>query len=180
MDMTIYKRRLLDRITEPAYLEGLAERPVEQLRAMRAECATAENELSFERRLCQARIDIIEAELARRTGGGGDLVAQLPRILAGEMAEQTGPLPQRAPDLSVPRNADVPRRRVEEIAGEHILGRLPNMSDDELRQVVESLRSHERSISASRRRVHEVIDALQAELVRRYQSGEADPSAALR
>lgn len=178
--MTSYKRRLLDRITDPAYLQGLSERPVEELRAMRAECASAENELSFERRLCQARIDIIEAELARRTGGGGDLVSQLPRILAGEMGEQAGPLPQRAPDLSVPRNADVPRRRVEEIAGEHILGQLPKMGDEELTQVADSLRSHERSISDARHRVHEVIDLLQAELVRRYQSGEADPSAALR
>lgn len=179
--MAIHKRRLVDRITEPSYVEALAQKPVEELRAMRAECAEAGNELSFERRLCQARIDIIEAELARRAGGGeGRLVAELPRILAGEIAGPSGPLPQRAPDLSVPRNADVPRRRVEEIAGEQVLGRLPQLSDQELKGVLESLRAHERAISDTRRRVHEVLDALQAELVRRYQSGEADPSAALR
>ncbi|MFP5299343.1 MAG: hypothetical protein ACLGHL_10190, partial [Actinomycetota bacterium] len=52
------KRRLVERIMDPSYLDGLAERSMEELRSMREECREGENELSFERRLCQARIDI--------------------------------------------------------------------------------------------------------------------------
>jgi hypothetical protein len=42
-----------------------------------------------------------------------------------------------------------------------------------------SLAEHERNLSARRRKLHEVMDLIQAEIVRRYTSGEADPTAAL-
>ena len=42
-----------------------------------------------------------------------------------------------------------------------------------------SLAEHERKVSERRKKVHDVLDRLQAEIVRRYTSGEADPSAAL-
>jgi hypothetical protein len=175
------KRRLVERITDPAYLEGLAEKTLEELRAMREECREGENELSFERRLCQARVDILTAELDRRDGKGeGDLLSRLPEILATESAIASDlPLPSRAPDFSIPRNADVPRRRVEEIVGEQTLARLAQISSEELRGIIQSLAVHERSVSERRKQVHDVQDALQAELVRRYASGEADPTAAL-
>lgn len=150
---------------------------------MRDECRDGENELSFERRLCQARIDILTAELERREGKGeGDLLDRLPQILAegghgGESPD--APLPARAPDFSIPRSADVPRRRVEEIAGEQTLARLSQISVDEIKGIIESLAEHERTVSARRRRAHEVMDEIQAEIVRRYTSGEADPTAAL-
>src|ERR687896_2748852 len=82
--MVEQKRRLVERITDPAYLEGLADKDLAELRAMREECREGELELSFERRLCQARIDILTAELERRAGGGGegDLVSRLPEILS--------------------------------------------------------------------------------------------------
>ena len=175
------KRRLVERITEAAYLEGLTAKTLEELRTMREESREGENELSFERRLCQARVDILTAELDRREGRGeGDLLSRLPEILATETAPSSDlPLPARAPDFSIPRNADVPRRRVEEIVGEQTLAQLPKMSSDELRSIIQSLAAHERTVSERRKRVHEVVDALQAELVRRYASGEADPTAAL-
>ena len=51
---------------------------------MHEECAEAELALSYFRRLAQARMEILEAERARRERGGsvGDLVADLPRILS--------------------------------------------------------------------------------------------------
>lgn len=175
------KRRLVDRITHPTYVEGLTDRSMEELRAMREECRESENELSFERRLCQARIDILSAELERRTGAGGDedLVARLPEILATEGGASGSPLPSRAPDFSIPRNADIPRRRVEEIVGEQTLARLPALGADEIKGIIESLGEHEKTVSVRRRAVHEVVDAIQAEIVRRYTSGEADPAQAL-
>jgi hypothetical protein len=174
------KRRLVDRVTDPAYTADLEKKPEQDLRAMRDECRDGETDVSFERKLCQARIDILTAELARREGKeGGDLVSLLPQILASERSGREGPLPDRAPDLSIPRTADIPRRRVEEIAGERTLSRLSQIPDDEIRQIIDSLREHEREMSARRKALQEVLDRIQAELMRRFKSGEADPTAAL-
>lgn len=179
--MTEQKRRLVERITDPTYLQRLGDASLDELRIMRDECREGENELSFERRLCQARIDILSAELERRAGNStAGLLEQLPEILADERTRQSNaPLPARAPDFSVPRNADVPRRRVEEIVGEQTLARLGSISADEIRTTIASLGEHESAVSARRKKVHEVLDAVQAEIVRRYVSGEADPSSAL-
>lgn len=173
------KRRLVERIAEPSYLQALAERSVEELRDMREECREGENELSFERRLCQARIDILGAELDRRAGRGGegDLVSRLPAILAAEGAGDHGPLPSRAPNIAIPRNADVPRRRVEEVLGEQTLARLSTLPNEAIEHIIGSLREHETVTSQRRKAVQEVMDKIQAEIVRRYTSGEADPVA---
>ena len=179
--MTGRERRLSERVTHPSYLEGLQEKSIADLRAMREECREAETEVSFERRLCQARLDILSAEISRREGGtDDDLVARLPQILGGE-ARRDGdqPLPTRAPDFSAPRNADVPRRRVEEVVGEQTLARLTEIDLDELRQIIETLAEYERTVSARRHSIQDVMDKVQAEIVRRYTSGEADPTAAL-
>ncbi len=178
--MNDQNRRLVERIAEPDYVDDLGSRSIEDLRVMREETREGENELSFERRLCQARIDILNAELERRSGGSdGDLMARLPEILATEGGGGGGSLPSRAPDFSIPRNADVPRRRVEEIVGEQTLARLPHLQSEEIKRIIGSLAAHERTVSDRRRRVHEVMDNIQAEIVRRYTSGEADPAAAL-
>jgi anti-sigma-K factor RsiG len=180
--MTEPRRRLVERITEPSFVAGLAEKSNEELRALRLACKEGENETSFERRLCQARTDILAAELERRKGESAeddDLVQRLSKILGSERRGESGPLPSRAPDFSIPRNADVPRRRVEEIVGERTLARLPALQSEEIRGIISSLEEHERSLSSRRKAIHEVMDAIQAEIVRRYRSGEADPSAAL-
>lgn len=173
------KRRLVDRVIDPSYSENLSDKSEAELRQMRDECKDGETDVSFERRLCQARIDILTAELARREGKGeGSLVERLPQILATESVERTG-LPSRAPDFSIPRTADIPRRRVEEIAGERTLSSMSNMPDDEIRGIVESLRAHEQDLSAKRKSLQEVVDRIQQEMMRRFKSGEADPTAAL-
>jgi hypothetical protein len=177
--MVEHGRRLVERITDPSYADGLESRSMDELRTMRDEAREGENELSFERRLCQARIDILHAELERRTSGGDDLLGKLPEILAPEGGTEDMPLPSRAPDFSIPRNADVPRRRVEEIVGEQTLARLPHVQTEEIRSIIESLAAHERAVSDRRRLVHEVMDKIQSEIVRRYMSGEADPATAL-
>src|SRR3954451_16975889 len=72
------------RVLDPAYLAQVESHSVEELRSMHAECLELETEVSYVRRLTQARIDILEAEGRRRTSGGSleDLIAQLPQILA--------------------------------------------------------------------------------------------------
>lgn len=180
--MSERKRRLVERITESGFIEGLEHMSLEDLRSIRDECREGENEVSFERRLCQARIDILTAELDRRSGKEpGGLLSRLPEILAAEgEGGDDGPLPNRAPSLAIPRNADVPRRRVEEIVGETTLVRLAQLQPQEVQAIISALADHERSLSEKRREIHDVLDRIQAEIVRRYTTGQADPTAALR
>ena len=175
-------RRLSEKVSDETYLEGIGDKAIEELRSMRDECREAENEISFERRLCQARIDILTAEVSRREGGSQEeLVSRLPEILGGEGRRQgNSPLPDRAPDFSIPRNADVPRRRVEEILGEQTLARLSDLDVEEVRAIIQNLAGHEANLSTKRRRIHDVMDELQSEIVRRYTIGEADPTSAFR
>lgn len=178
--MSEVKRRLVDRIIEASYVQGLTELSMEDLRALRDQCAEGETEVSFERRLCQARIDILSAELDNRSGKStGDLISRLPEILAEGGGGSAGVLPSRAPDLSIPRNTDIPRRRVEEIVGEQTLARLSQVPSEEIKRIIESLAEHERTLSEKRKRVHEVVDSVQAEIVRRYTSGEEDANSVL-
>jgi hypothetical protein len=180
--MTEQKRRLTERIVDPGYMDGLRDKSIAELKEMRTECRDGENEISFERRLSQGRVDILKAELIRRKGGGEDedLVAKLPEILGGGQTRSSdNPLPSRAPDFSTPRSADVPRRRVDEIAGEQTLARLRELDEDEIERILQSLAEYEEKLSSKRKQVHTVMDEIQAEIVRRYQSGEADPTEAL-
>ena len=181
--MAEMKRRLVERIAEASYIEGLGDKSADELETMRTEVSLLENDLSFERRLCQARIDILSAELDHRTGKvEGDLISRLPQILADETKHaspkpsSTQSLPSRAPDASVPRIADVPRRRLEEIVGGQTLARLTTMPEEEIKTSISSLVDYERTLSGRRKKVHEVLDAIQGELVRRYSTGEADAS----
>src|SRR3954449_8595270 len=72
------------RVLDPAYVLDVESNTVEELRAKHAECLELETEVSYVRRLTQARIDILEAEGRRRRSGGSleDLIARLPQILA--------------------------------------------------------------------------------------------------
>src|SRR3712207_6231162 len=115
--MTEPKRRLVERILDPTYLEGLSDKPLEELRSKREECKEAETEISFERRRAQAGMDIRAAELERRAGGRDeDLMSRLTQILATDTRSDTRlTLQSRAPDFAIPRIADIPRRRIDEI-----------------------------------------------------------------
>src|SRR5215212_10708117 len=72
------------RVIDPGYLQELDARSLEELRSMHAECLELETEVSYVRRLTQARIDILEAEINRRSSGQSleQLIEALPQILA--------------------------------------------------------------------------------------------------
>ena len=79
-------RRRVDKVLEPDFLAGLAEWPLERVRRSHTECLEIETEVSYVRRVAQARLDILAAELDRRARGGsvGDLIAALPEILSDD------------------------------------------------------------------------------------------------
>lgn len=175
-----------ERVLADGYLGELRSRPIDEIRAMRAECQAIEVALSYMRRLVQGRIDIVAAHLQGRASGEGggdlaDLVEHLPEILGGREAGRPRGV-GRLPALMAPSEADeqVLRAELDAVAGEEFLARLPEIPDDEVRAVLDRLSELERTVSARRRALHERIDALQAELTRRYKSGEASVESLLR
>jgi hypothetical protein len=164
------------RILDPAYLEGLEGRSIEDIRSMRAACQEIETGLSFFRRVVQGRLDIADAELARRREGGdsGDLtslIERLPEILSDHLrAPGNGRLPT---SLGPGRPDEELHARLDAIVADHRLDSITEIDDDALAAAREALAELEAEVSRRRRAMFERIDTLQAELTRRYRSGEA-------
>ena len=81
--MAEYVRRI-DKILAPEHVAGLEARSLDEIRALRKEASEVETEVSYVRRLAQARGEILKAEITRRSEGGSlaDLIARLPEILS--------------------------------------------------------------------------------------------------
>jgi hypothetical protein len=154
------------RVLDPAYLADLPSRSDDQLRGMHAECLELETEVSYVRRLIQARIDILEAERERRASGGTveDLINALPQILA-----DTGPRASAAASrLPLKMAPDEESEWAPELAEtEGLLANLPALDDDDLVEAAERLRALERDVSAERRALFTVIDRIDLDLAER-------------
>jgi hypothetical protein len=168
---------------DPAYLADLEKLPIEDLRAKRAACAELEMELSYLRRLAQARVDLLLDESERRRRGDPEpkpeeLVGRLARVL-GEHDRSEGP--GRLPAFLAPAEAAQLRlaARVEELLPADQLAMLSTLPSAKLGELLDLLSQLERSVSNERRSLHDVLDRLQEELVRRYRSGEATVSTLL-
>ena len=166
----------LERIFGADYLADLEQRAITDVRAMRAECQEIETGLSYLRRLVQGRLDIVGAEQQRRRSGAepgdlSELISQLPEILADRTrAPGFGRLPQ----LMAPGEIDADlTARLDAIVGDHDLETLPTLDDAGLSQIHDDLEAFEREVSGIRRQLFDRIDALQAEITRRYRTGEA-------
>jgi hypothetical protein len=168
----------LDRVLDNAYVGDLESRSIEEIRAMRAESQAVETGLSYVRRLAQGRLDIVAADLRRRREGGDppdlhSLVEHLPEIL-GEHVHAAGV--GRLPTLMAPRDDEVTRQltaRLDAIVDANVLGALDQLDDDEALALTNQLADLERQVSERRQALFTRIDALQAELTRRYKTGEA-------
>lgn len=172
--------RRIDRVLAEDYLSGLAEAPLADVRSMRAEAEQEEVDLSYVRRLVQGRIDIVRAELSRRTspGGEGSLVDSLVEVLTDQGAR--GPARGLGRHTTVePSRVDTHQRYVEALVADVDLSDTTARTAEELERAQTLLEAEELSISAKRRQVQAVLDALQAEITRRYRDGEADVSALL-
>ena len=169
----------LDRILDDDYLAGLQDFGMHEVRARRDECQEVENALSYARRITQGRLDIVGAEIGRRAGGQGpsDLAGIVDRLEKGEMlGEHSRPEGfGRLPVLLAPGSeVDELITEIEQTVEADVLERLPELSDAEVRELASRLEELERSMSSRRRAVFERIDALQAEVIRRYKSGAAN------
>ena len=61
-----------ERVLAPAFLDGLREWPISELRARRRLAESAEQHLSFLRRMLQGRLDILTSEQRLRGTAGAD------------------------------------------------------------------------------------------------------------
>jgi hypothetical protein len=160
-------------------MDELSPLPLDEVRARRAALQNDEGGLSYLRRLVQGRRDIVAAAPRNRGGSMSSLVDDLPEILGEHVhAPGTG----RLPTLMAPSAEDETRLRAEldAVVAPESLTALDRLDDDELADLVVRLNAFEREISERRRDVHHDIDALQAELTRRYKTGEADVESLLR
>ena len=152
----------LEHLTRSDALDGLGDWPVQRVRELRDACREVELKISYHRRIAQGRLDIALAERERRASGG-DLVDALPGILADR-----------------PSGASHSDRAIgiidldhDDMEDEPSITDLPDLSTDELSDVIERLALTERRLSDQRRALLDNLDRLQAELVARYRDGRA-------
>lgn len=172
----------LDALLDPGYLGDVRAHPIAKVREMRAECQAVESGLSLLRRVVQGRLDIVGVELTRRADGGDpadlpELIAKLPEVLSDRThAPGVGRLPQIMAPGELPEDLQA---EVDGVAGAGALADLPSLSDDELRGIADALMGLEEKVSAQRQALFDRIDTLQAEITRRYKTGEASVDALL-
>jgi hypothetical protein len=172
-----------DPLLDPTYLDDLPSRSMDDLHAMRDECVAVETGLSYLRRMVQGPLDIVSREIVRREVGGdaadrATLIDELPGILAdGPRTPGNGRLLQTLepteidPDLAAELDA---------LVGGGIVGEVTTVDDSTLVDLQGRLTEFEQRVSERRRAYFDRIDALQAELTRRYRTGEASVDNLLR
>lgn len=182
-------RRALDRVLAPDFLDDLQEMDLPTLREHRTVAEQEEADLSYARRLIQGRLDLLEAEEARRAGTDGapgevsharsdaELVASLTDILADPRRTDHG----MGRFTSVePSRVGEHRRRAELAVADPHLSDLTAMDDAQLAAARRRLEGLEHELSADRHRVQVAMDACTDEITRRYRDGVVSVDDALR
>ncbi|MFF8380743.1 ABC transporter substrate-binding protein [Streptomyces sp. NPDC015661] len=141
-----------------------------ELRALRRDAQSDEADLSYVRRMLQGRIDILRAELARRTDPEAPVLDRLSEILADVPSRHRSSA--RHVTLSTPRGEEY-RRLATEMLSEVELSDLTARTDDELHAAMGRLAGYEQQISRRRQRLQRTADDCSAEIARRYREGEA-------
>jgi hypothetical protein len=165
-------RRRIDRVLDPAYTEGIASRPLADVRVLRDEAAQEETDLSYLRRLLHARIDIVRAEQHRRATG--DATAVVERLAAILSANAVGPATGSGRHTTLePSRAEAHRRHVEALVSDVDLSDVGTLPDEKLDDALSTYLAEESSVSARRREVQAVMDLLNEEIAGRYRLGSA-------
>jgi hypothetical protein len=161
-------RQLLD----PEYVASLQARSLDDLRAMRSRCSEYELTVSYDRRMVQARVEILDAERDRRARGGSldELVADLPRILGAEPSRPAAATTRVTNTQSPSIELHWPDGR-EELIADSTLANLPALDERELDETMDRLRDFERELSEIRHQLHGVIETLDREIASRQVAG---------
>ncbi|RLE26274.1 MAG: hypothetical protein DRJ50_01270 [Actinobacteria bacterium] len=142
-----------------------------ELRGLRHQLQNEDDAVSYARRVAQARLDLVAAEAVRRSdSSGGEAGDDLRSVLAKHLTGGPARPPRPTEDLS-----DHPLAvELDETCAKKGLGHLKSLDDAELVALTEAIGEFEARVSSDRRARFDRLDALSAELVRRYRDGEAD------
>ncbi|MFD0270166.1 AmfC protein [Streptomyces sp. NPDC127106] len=157
--------------TTPATALGLPE-----LRTLRREAQRDEADLSYIRRLLQGRIDILRAELARRSDPEAPVtpeppvVDRLSEILADAPSSRSASA--RHVTLGTPYGEEY-RLLAAEMLADVELSDLQARTDAELHDAMGRLVGYEQQVSRRRQLLQRTVDDCSAEITRRYREGEA-------
>ena len=141
---------------------------LDELRALRSELQQQDDVVSYARRVAQARLDLVKSEIERRVSGV-DVSDVVTTVLSRQLTGGPARPPRPAEDLSDNRLS----AELDQICSAHGFGRLDELDDDGLTALSEAIGAFERRVSADRKARFDELDALSAELVRRYRDGEA-------
>jgi hypothetical protein len=168
-DVTEHRRRI-DIVLEPEYLEGLTDLDLDEVRRRRDTATDVEAQISYYRRLLHGRMDLLDFEQRRRRGEDErSILEALPEILAKGMILGSEPTLKHIETMP-PLPSVTGRRLIDKIMDDGVLASLPELTDDEVKEAMERLREVETQLSGQRRQLHQVIDALQDEMISRYRS----------
>ena len=164
-------RRRIDKVLADDFTTDLAMIELDDLRERRREAEQEEADLSYVRRMLQGRMDILRAELARRSGGSqAKIVEHLSQVLSDTGRHDHG----LGRFLRVePSRVDEHRREVEQVIADVGVSEVEGHSDDDIRAALGRLEEFEMAVSEERRSVQKVMDALTAEVAGRYKNGSA-------
>lgn len=147
-----------------------------ELRALRRDAQRDEADLSYVRRLVQGRVDILRAELARRSDPGAPGTPVVDRLVGDRLFLADAPSRRgssaRHVTLSTPHGEEY-RRLASEMLDEVGLSDLEARTDEELRSAMGRLLGYEEHVSHRRRLLQRTADDCSAEIARRYREGEA-------
>lgn len=144
---------------------------LDDLRAMRSDLQHQDDAVSYVRRLAQARLDFVRAEMRNRADGSDrDITGEIPNILGSHLTGGPARPPRPVDDYSAHPLAV----ELEVLCDEACSTDLPAMSHEELASYASRLHDFEQLRSNERRDLFGRIDGLSAELVRRYRDGEAN------
>jgi len=168
-------QRRIDRVLDPAYRAEVDSCSLDELRQRHAELLEIETEVSYVRRLAQGRLDILRAEIDRRAAGRpvSDLIADLPAILADD-GPSAGVAASNLPRLLAPSMSIEWNRGLEPLVSDATLANLPTLSDGELREAIGRLEELEREVSATRRQLHGILDAVKGALGEQFRVDPAE------
>ncbi|MDZ7576800.1 MAG: aerial mycelium formation protein [Candidatus Nanopelagicales bacterium] len=166
-------RRRIDRILDRSFIMDLPRLTLAELRDRRGQAMDEEADLSYVRRMLQGRIDILTDGLGSGVKGTQELVEGLTQTLTGSGPRSSGSARRLTSESG---GTGARRRRAERLMTDVGLSDPATMTKAKAEAALLLLRAEERDVSSVRNKVHEVIDALSAELGRRYRSGEAYPT----
>ncbi|MCL1692143.1 MAG: aerial mycelium formation protein [Actinomycetia bacterium] len=169
------RRRRIDHVTDPAYVQDLGSLTMEELRDRRRVLDDLDTEFSFYRRMLHGRMDLLAFEMKRRSGEETrSLIEALPQILADGI---DGPSRNTIPkdlSLTLPELSGTGNRSIDRVLGDGFLAHLPSLEDDELEEIQATLTEAEKQVSTQRRAVYDVYDRINEEIARRYRKGLVD------